>query len=107
MESSLQVDGTHDIPGTPTHLVSSKVKDALLCAVLPIAAVLVALPFVEMVINDKSCSTQIAQHPANTGKMAYNGASLPIVGFQVDRAAFVPYGGAEEGDPASASLNAH
>jgi hypothetical protein len=60
----------------------SKLRGALLCALLPIAGVLATLPFVEMGINDDFSYTQIALHLANTGKMAYNGWNTPMVGFQ-------------------------
>jgi len=67
---------------------SSKLRDAFLCALFSIAAVLATLPFVEMGINDDFCYTQIALHLANTGKMAYNGWNSPMVGFQAYWAAF-------------------
>lgn len=61
---------------------SSKLRGAILCALLSIAAVLATLPFVEMGINDDFSFTHTALHLASTGKMAYDGWGTPMVGFQ-------------------------
>ena len=61
---------------------AGKLKGALLCALFPVVAVLAAVPFVEMGINDDFSYTQIALRLAQTGKLAYNGWNTPMIGLQ-------------------------
>lgn len=61
---------------------AGRLKGALLCALFPVAAVMAALPFVEMGVNDDFSYTQIALHVAQTGKLAYNGWNTPMIGLQ-------------------------
>ena len=61
---------------------AGKLKGALLCALFPVVAVMAALPFVEMGINDDFSYTQIALRLAQTGKLAYNGWNTPMIGLQ-------------------------
>jgi hypothetical protein len=61
---------------------AGKLKGALLCALFPVVAVMAALPFVEMGVNDDFSYTQIALRLAQTGKLVYNGWNTPMIGLQ-------------------------
>lgn len=60
--------------------MSGRVRDLLVCTLLPLAGALAAFPILEMGVNDDWSYTYIARVLADTGQFRYNGwGAMPLV----------------------------
>jgi hypothetical protein len=75
-------EGTHGRFTEYPSYMDRDLRNALLCALLPVAATLATLPFLDMGVNDDWSYVRTTQELAATGKFRYNGWATAMVGFR-------------------------